>query len=278
MSITTTADRAADQALKQRHRSMWAQGDYAAVATEVISALGPRVVEAAGITAGQRVLDIAAGSGNVALPAARTGAQVVASDLTPELLAIGRSAAEAEGVELEWRVADVEALPFDDNSFDVVVSCVGVMFAPHHQAAADELVRVLRPGGRFAILSWTPSGFIGQLFATMKPYVAPAPAGVQPPPLWGSPGHVGSLFGERVASLTFTTSELTVDRFASGPEFRDFFKTRYGPTVVAYRGLTGEPARVTELDQRLAELGDRALTDGVMRWEYLLTTGTKAVG
>jgi SAM-dependent methyltransferase len=278
MSITTTADRAADQALKQRHRSMWAQGDYAAVATEVISALGARVVEAAGITAGQRVLDIAAGSGNVALPAARTGAQVVASDLTPELLAIGRSAAEAEGVELEWRVADVEALPFDDNSFDVVVSCVGVMFAPHHQAAADELVRVLRPGGRFALVSWTPAGFIGQLFATMKPHVAPAPAGVQPPPLWGSPDHVRSLFGERVDHLTFTTSELAVDRFASGIEFRDYFKARYGPTVVAYRGLADDPARVADLDQQLAELGDRALTAGVMRWEYLLSTGTKVVG
>jgi ubiquinone/menaquinone biosynthesis C-methylase UbiE len=254
---------------------MWAEGDYPAVVEQVIQALGPRVVAAAGITAGESVLDIAAGSGNVSLPAARTGAHVVATDLTPELLDTGRALAQAQGVDLEWRVADAEALPFDDNAFDVVVSCVGIMFAPHHQAAADELIRVLRPGGRFALLNWTPSGFIGRMFATRKPYVTAPPAGVQPPPLWGSEDHVRALLGDRVRDLTFETAELPVDRFTTGAEFRDFFKASYGPTVVAYRGLSDSSERASELDHALAPLGDQALTDGVMTYEFLLVTGTK---
>src|SRR5690349_9845080 len=159
-----------DTALKAKHAAMWAMGDYPAVATELIAPLGPVLVEAAGIAAGDRVLDIAAGSGNVAIPAARTGAYVVASDLTPDLLETGRQAAEAERLSLRWETGDAEHLPYADGEFDTVVSCVGVMFAPHHQQAADELVRVVRPGGRIGLVSWTPEGFIGQMFATMKPY------------------------------------------------------------------------------------------------------------
>ncbi|TDB89056.1 class I SAM-dependent methyltransferase, partial [Actinomadura sp. 7K534] len=157
-------------AVKAGHRKMWALGDYPSLAAEVIPSLGEVLVRAAGVTSGDRVLDVAAGSGNAAVPAARTGAKVVASDLTPELLEAGRKQADAD---LEWRQADAEALPFADGEFDVVLSCVGVMFAPHHQAAADELVRVCRPGGRIALLNWTPEGFIGQMFATMKPYAPP---------------------------------------------------------------------------------------------------------
>ncbi len=232
MSVTTTP---AGPDLKAKHRAMWASGDYADVAERVIPSLGPVLVEACGIRAGQRVLDVAAGSGNAAVPAARVGASVVASDLTPELLDRGRTDAEAAGVSLEWRTADAEALPFDDASFDVVMSCVGVMFAPHHQASADELVRVVRPGGTIGLLSWTPEGFIGQLFATMKTYVAPPPPGAQPPPLWGREDHVRALLGDRVEDIVATKQTLRVDGFGSGEDFRDYFKTQYGPTLAAYK-------------------------------------------
>ena len=151
-------DQALDQALKAKHAAMWAMGDYPAVATEVIATLGPVLVEAAGIGPGDSVVDIAAGSGNAAIPAARAGADVVATDLTPELLETGRQAAEAAGVALRWLVADAEAMPCDDGEHDVAISCVGIMFAPHHQRAADELVRVVRPGGRIGLLSWAPGG------------------------------------------------------------------------------------------------------------------------
>ncbi len=278
MTETQTIERAADQTLKAKHRAMWALGDYPAVATEVIAALGPEVVEAAGITAGQRVLDVAAGSGNAAIPAARTGAQVVASDLTPELLEVGRAAAEAEGLSLAWQQADAEALPFADDEFDAVISVVGVMFAPHHQAAADELVRVCRPGGSIGLISWTPEGFIGRLFATMKPYVAPPPAGVQPPPLWGSPEHVTELLGDRVTDLRTERRSLTVDRFEDAASFRDFFKACYGPTIAAYKFIAEEADKVAALDQDLLDLAARHLDADTrtMEWEFLLVTAHKA--
>src|SRR5215470_8275604 len=132
----------AGRALKAKHRAMWALGDYAAVATDIVAGLGPILAEACGVRPGDRVLDVAAGSGNAAIPAARAGASVVASDLTPELLEAGRRQAEQEGTRLEWRQADAEDLPFADGEFDTVLSCLGVMFAPYHQASADELVRV----------------------------------------------------------------------------------------------------------------------------------------
>ncbi len=194
--------------LKTRHREIWAKGDYPSVATNVIASLGPVLVEAAGIQRHTRVLDVAAGSGNVALPAARLGAEVVASDLTPALLAEGKRQAIAEGLDLDWCEGDAEDLPFASNAFDIVTSCVGIMFAPHHQASADELVRVTRPGGTIGLLSWTPSGFIGQMFATMKPFQAPPPPGVQPPPLWGDEQYVRSLFGDRVNFTSVTRESL----------------------------------------------------------------------
>jgi SAM-dependent methyltransferase len=279
MVETLDHDTAADAALKARHRALWGLGDYPAVANEVIPALGPVLVQACGIGSGDRVLDVAAGSGNAAIPAALAGADVVASDLTPELLDRGRALATGAGAQLEWRVADAEALPFEADSFDVVLSCVGVMFAPHHQRAADELVRVSRPGGRLGLVSWTPQGFVGQLFATMKPYAAPPPPGAQPPPLWGDEEHVTGLLGDRVGALSLTRRELLVDRFRDGAHFRDYFKANYGPTVAAYRGIAEDAARVAELDAALAELGDRFATradDGscTMPWEYLLVTAT----
>ncbi|ROR91256.1 class I SAM-dependent methyltransferase [Nocardioides aurantiacus] len=267
----------ADRALKARHRSMWALGDYPAVAREVIAGLGPVLVEATGVGPGDRVLDVAAGSGNVAVPAARTGARVVASDLTPELLEVGRRQAEAEGLVLDWEEADAEALPYAAAEFDVVLSCVGVMFAPHHHAAADELVRVCRPGGRIGLVSWTPEGFVGQLFATMKPYVAPPPAGVQSPPLWGREDHVTELLGDRVTDLRTERRTLEVDAFGDAAGFREFFKRCYGPTIAAYRGLADDPDRTAALDADLVDLARRSSTgpDGAMGWEYLLVTATR---
>ena len=193
---TATSPAEADRALKAKHRAMWALGDYPALADHIISDLGQVLTQACGVRPGDRVLDIAAGSGNAAIPAALAGASVVACDLTPELLAAGKQRAGQQGADLDWRQADAEALPFADGEFDTVMSCLGIMFAPHHQASADELVRVCRPGGTIGLLSWTPEGFIGQMFATMKPYAPPPPPGAQPPPLWGREDHVRSLLGE----------------------------------------------------------------------------------
>jgi SAM-dependent methyltransferase len=266
----------ADTALKARHRAMWALGDYHAVATEVIPDLGPVLVEATHLGPGDHVLDVAAGSGNVAIPAAATGAHVIASDLTPELLDQGRTDAGAAGVSLEWQVGDAENLPYDDNSFDAVTSCVGVMFAPHHQDAADELVRVCRPGGRIGLISWTPTGFIGQLFATMKPYVAPPPPGAQPPPLWGDIEHVRALLGDRVTNVRASQQLLSAGDLSDPVAFREYFKSNYGPTIAAYRGLAEDPERTAELDQALLDLVERFRTpDGSVEWEYLLVVATK---
>jgi SAM-dependent methyltransferase len=266
----------ADVALKAKHRTMWALGDYHAVATEIIPALGPVLVEASGITAGDHVLDVAAGAGNVAIPAAATGAHVTATDLTPELLDQGRADAEARGVLLDWQVADAEHLPFADAAFDVVTSCVGVMFAPHHQQTADELVRVCRPGGRIGLIAWTPSGFIGQMFATMKPFVAPPPPGAQPPPLWGDLEHVRGLLGDRVSEVTASQQLLEVPQLADPVAFREYFKSHYGPTIAAYNGLADDPARTADLDQALLDLAERFRSpDGGIAWEYLLVVATR---
>ena len=268
----------ADRALKARHRSMWAMGNYNAVATEVIPALGPVLVEAAGVKAGDRVLDIAAGSGNASLPAARAGATVVASDLTPELLELGRQQSEAAGLEIDWQEADAEALPYADGEFDVVLSLVGIMFAPHHQQSADELARVTRSGGRIGLISWTPEGFIGQMFATMKPYAPPPPPGASPPPLWGREEHVRELLGDRVSDVKGTVQSLTVDAFTGPEDFRDYFKRNYGPTMAVYKSLGEDADRIAALDRELADLAARfGFADGAttMEWEYLLFTATR---
>ncbi|MEU5884959.1 methyltransferase domain-containing protein [Spirillospora sp. NPDC047279] len=262
--------------LKARHRAMWATGDYAALATEVIPGLGQALVEAAGVRRGQRVLDVAAGTGNAAIPAALAGAEVVASDLTPELLDAGKAVAAQRGALLGWEVADAEAMPFKDEEFDVVMSCVGVMFAPHHRAGADELVRVTRPGGTLALLSWTPEGFIGQMFAVMKPYAPPPPPGAQPPPLWGDPDHVKALFGDRVDGFTAVRATAHIDRFRTPEEFRDYFKAFYGPTIAVYRNIADDPERTAALDAALADLARRHLNAGAMEWEYLLVIARKA--
>jgi SAM-dependent methyltransferase len=270
-----TAD-AEDAALKARHATMWGLGDYAAVARDVIPSLGGAIVDAAGVARGDRVLDLAAGTGNATVPAARTGASVVAADLSPALVDIGRRATADAGVDVEWHVADAEALPFTDASFDVVLSCVGVMFAPHHERSAAELLRVTRPDGRIALLSWTPSGFIGRLFGVMKPFAPTPPPGAQPAPLWGDEAHVRGLLGEAVTDVEATRRLLDV-RFDSPEAFRDFFKTAYGPTVATYRSIADDADRVAALDAGLAELAREATdADGLMRWEYLLLTARRA--
>jgi ubiquinone/menaquinone biosynthesis C-methylase UbiE len=269
----------ADGGIKAKHRAMWASGDYPAVVREVVGDLGPVLVEAAGIAPGQRVLDVAAGSGNASIPAALTGAQVVASDLTPELFRAGEQAAAEAGVRLDWREADAEALPFADGEFDAVLSCLGVMFAPHHQASADELVRVTRPGGTIGLLSWTPGGFIGQMFATMKPYAPPPPAGASPPPLWGDEDHVRELLGERAEVLSVERRELVVDHFPTPQDFLDYFKTRYGPTIAVYRSLAADAERVAALDAALRDLVDRFDRGSgrtSMVWEYLVLVARRA--
>lgn len=266
-----------DVALKAKHRALWAFGDYPAVATQVIAPLGARVVEATGIRPADRVIDVGAGSGNAAFPAARTGADVVASDLTPELLEEGRRAAQAQGLDLAWREEDAEQLPYDDGEFDAAISCVGVMFAPHHQAAADELVRVVRPGGRIGLINWTPEGFIGQMFATMKPFAPAPPPGVQPPPLWGDEAHVRTLLGDRVSDVEARRERLPVHNFGTPEAFRDYFKAVYGPTIAAYRSLADDPVRTAELDDALVDLArSHDLGDGRMEWEYLLLTARRA--
>ncbi|WP_083707333.1 class I SAM-dependent methyltransferase [Intrasporangium flavum] len=266
----------ADAAVKARHATMWGLGDYAAVARDVIPELGSTIVDAAGVARGDRVLDVAAGTGNATLPAARIGARVVAADLAPALVDVGRRATADAGLDVEWHVADAEALPFPDASFDVVLSCVGVMFAPHHERSSAELLRVTRPEGRIALLSWTPSGFIGRLFGVMKPFAPPPPPGASPAPLWGDESHVRSLLGDGVTGVEATRALLDV-RFDSPEAFRDFFKTAYGPTVATYRSIAEDADRVAALDAGLADLAREATdADGLMRWEYLLLTARRA--
>ncbi|HMI81285.1 MAG TPA: methyltransferase domain-containing protein [Solirubrobacterales bacterium] len=265
--------------LKQKHRKMWASGDYPSMVETFLLPLGPRLVEAAGIGPGERVLDVAAGTGNAAIPAAQAGAEVVASDLTPELFDAGRARAEAAGVELEWAEADAEDLPFEDESFDTVISSIGVMFAPHHQDAADELVRVTRADGKISLLSWTPEGMIGALFRTMGPFMPAPPPGAQPPPLWGGEDHLRELLGERVELERLERGVLEVTAFERPEDYGAHFKQRYGPTIVARANAENE-GRAKEFDRALDEFcrewnrgGD---DDARFEMEYLIAVGRRS--
>jgi SAM-dependent methyltransferase len=258
---------------------MWASGDYPSMVETFLLPLGPRLVAACGIAPGMRVLDVAAGTGNASLPAAAAGAQVTASDLTPELLDAGRRRAEAERLDLEWVVADAERLPFEDASFDVVMSSIGVMFAPHHQEAADELVRVCRPGGTIGLLSWTPEGMIGALFGAMKPFAPAPPPGAQSPPLWGGEAHQDELFGDRVTFTSRTRDVLEVTAFERPRDYGEHFKARYGPTIVA-RANAERNGHAAEFDAALdafCEKWNRGTPDRArFEMEYSLAVGTRA--
>lgn len=268
----------ADLALKERHREMWASGDYPRIGRELVAPLGRELVAALGIRPGERVLDVAAGSGNASVPAAAAGADVTASDLTPELLDAGRQAAAEAAI--RWEVADAEALPYPDRSFDVVMSCIGVMFAPHHQRSADEMSRVCRPGGRIGVLSWTPDGTIGRLFAAMRDFMPPPPEGASPPPLWGVEQHVRELFNGTLDQVAVQRHTLPVSFFADAVAFREYFHHNYGPSLSTYRLHANDPARVRALDSAVEELIDSesTTTDSglAMEWGYLLVTGIRA--
>jgi SAM-dependent methyltransferase len=264
--------------LKQKHRAMWASGDYPSMVETFLTPLGPRLVEFAGIGAGQRVLDVAAGTGNASIPAAQTGAEVVASDLTPELFEAGRVRAAAAGVELEWVEADAHGLPFEDGSFDAVISSIGVMFAPFHQTAANELVRVCRRGGTIGLLSWTPEGMIGALFRAMGQFMPPPPPGAQPPPLWGGEDHLRELFGDRVELEKVERGVLEVTAFERPDDYGEHFKDRYGPTIAA-RANAEKEGRAEEFDQVLSEFcagwNRGGEDDARFEMEYLLSAGRK---
>jgi len=260
---------------------MWASGDYPAMVETFLLPLGPRLVQACGIGPGMNVLDVAAGTGNASIPAAQAGADVTASDLTPELLEAGKQRAEAAGVELEWVEADAENLPFDDGSFDVVMSSIGAMFAPHHQEVADELVRVCRPDGTIGLLSWTPEGMIGALFRTMGPFAPPPPPGAQPPPLWGSEEHVAELFGDRVDFRLVEREVLEVTAFERPREYGEHFKAYYGPTIAA-RANAVRDGREGEFDAAVDQFSDEwnrgTPEQARFEQEYMLAVGSRVGG
>ena len=268
-----------DSEIKARHRAIWASGDYPSMVETFLLPLGPRLVEASGIGAGARVLDVAAGTGNASLPAARRGADVTASDLTPELLEAGQQRAAAAGLDLEWVEADAEALPFEDGSYDIVISAIGAMFAPRHQNTADELVRVCRPGGTIGLLSWTPEGMIGALFRLMGPYMPPPPPGAQPPPLWGSEAHVRQLLGDRVEFHRLDRGVLDVTAFERPRDYGEHFKARYGPTIAA-RANAVRNGREAEFDAALdafCEEWNRGTPDRArFEMQYLVAVGTRS--
>ena len=263
-------------------RQMWALGDYHAFATQTVWPVGPLLVHACGIARGQRVLDVAAGTGNTAIRAAQTGASVIASDLTPENFEAGRRAAAAHGVSLEWIEADAEALPFDDEEFDVVTSSFGAIFATDHAAVASEMVRVCRPGGLIGITAFKPEGVAKEFFELVGRYAPPPPPGVQPPLLWGDEGHVRELFGDRVESIEMRSGEYN-ERSAAGPDgYRRLFETTFGPVIAIREGLAAEPERLASFDRQFREFtirGNHGPPGGPAEYpyRYLLVIARKRV-
>jgi ubiquinone/menaquinone biosynthesis C-methylase UbiE len=274
-----TKAREADIELKAATRAAWARGDYHRFAKETVWELGEVLVRACGISPGQRVLDVAAGTGNTAIRAAAAGAEVVASDLTPENFEAGRREAEARGVKLEWVEADAEALPFADGEFDVVASSLGAIFAPDHRAVADEMLRVCRRGGTIGMLNFTPEGLISDFFGVLAPYMPPPPARALPPALWGSEEHIRELFGDRVETLEMTRRHY-VERASSPRDYRELFKEAFGPVVAIYASLAEEPERAAALDRDFLEFATRANSGppagpAGYRYEYLLVVARR---
>jgi 2-polyprenyl-6-hydroxyphenyl methylase/3-demethylubiquinone-9 3-methyltransferase len=232
--------------------NVWALGDYHRFALATVWDLGPLLVHACGVSAGQHVLDVAAGTGNVAIRAAMTGAAVVAADLTPENFDAGRREAHTQGVDIEWIEADAQALPFDDAQFDVVTSCLGAMFAPDHHAVARELLRVCRPGGVVGMINFVPEGAAADFFGMLAPFLPALPPGTLPPLLWGTTEHVRSLFGSRVVALDMTRREY-VERAATAREYHHLFRTSFGPMVTIYASLAAQLDRAAALDRDFLE-------------------------
>jgi SAM-dependent methyltransferase len=261
---------------KQQARAMWAMGDYPAI-VEKIASSGTRAVEAAGITDGDEVLDVACGSGNATVPAALTGAKVVGLDITPELLDAGRTNAAQAGVQIDWVEGDAEQLPFEEGSFDAVVSVFGCMFAPDHRAAATELARVLRPGGRLAVCAWTPAGNIGDFFRTVVMHLPPPPEGFQPPILWGIEDHARELFDGTGVALEFEQAAVEFVAESAG-EFLAEYEQKFPPIVTA-KATLGPEGKWDALRADLERLfeSQNLAEDGSYRapGEYLVIKGRK---
>ncbi|HEX3222974.1 MAG TPA: class I SAM-dependent methyltransferase [Nocardioides sp.] len=271
---TTRTEPSALEDLKVKQQKIWSSGDYGRIAWITVP-LAHELAEAVELRPGASVLDVACGTGHVALEAARTLCEVTGVDYVPELIEVARRRAEAEALEADFRVGDAEALPFADGSFDFVLSAIGVMFTADHDRAASELVRTCRPGGRIGLASWTPTGFVGRLLKTVGKHVPPPPA-AQPPTRWGTEEVVAELLGDGVHDVASYTASVT-QRFASPEAFADFFLTHYGPTYAAASRLddTGRTALRDDM-VRLAHEANRAL-DGtfVSDWDYLVVTAEK---
>jgi ubiquinone/menaquinone biosynthesis C-methylase UbiE len=261
---------------KKGARAMWAGGEYAEVA-ERIAAAGLKAVETAEVGSGDRVLDVACGAGNATIPAARTGAEVTGLDLTPRLLEQGREAAQTEGVEIDWIEGDAEDLPFEDASFDVVMSVFGCMFAPDHRRTAAEIARVAKPGGRVAICAWSPAGSVGQMFTTVSKHLPPPPEGFQPPNRWGDEEHVREIFEGTGLELSFEDAEVVWEG-ESAEAFYEEYQAKLPPLVAARATLEPEGRFEALREDMLAlyasqnEAGDGGFRS---RGEYLVIKGSK---
>jgi ubiquinone/menaquinone biosynthesis C-methylase UbiE len=262
---TTTPDFAA---IKQRQQATWASGDFAVVGT-TLQIVGELLAEAADVHAGEQVLDVAAGNGNATLAAARRFAEVTSTDYVPALLDKGRERARAESLPVRFEVADAEALPFADASFDVVLSTYGVMFTPDHARASKELLRVVRPGGRIGLANWTPDGFIGRLFKVVGTHVPP-PAGLKSPALWGSQPYLHELFGARAAQITCTRRQFNF-RYRSAAHFVQVFRDFYGPTHKAFAALDakGQQSLEQAITALIGELNVAGPSSLVVPSDYL---------
>jgi len=244
-------------ALKTRQQAAWASGDYAVIGT-TLQLVGERLAEACDLRWDQQVLDVAAGNGNATLAAARRGGQVTSTDYVQGLLDQGAARARAEGLTVDFQVADAEALPFGDAQFDCVLSTFGVMFAPDQARAAAEMARVCRPGGRIGLANWTPDSLVGRMFKVLGRQLPP-PAGLQAPSLWGVEAHLHSLFGESASSMQVTPCTFTF-RYRSAAHFVDVFRQWYGPVHKAFAALPADKAQV--LQQELVALLDEMNTAG----------------
>ena len=263
------------KAIKTRQQATWSSGDYAMIGT-TISITGELLCEAVDVRPGQRVLDVAAGNGNASLAAARRWAEVTSTDYVPALLERGRARAEADRLNITFKEADAEQLPFANGAFDVVLSVFGVMFTANQEQAASELLRVCRSGGKIGLVNWTPDGFIGNVFRTIGKHVPP-PAGVQSPALWGTEARLHELFGGGISNLSIT-KRMFVFRYRSAAHWLEVFRTLYGPVHKAFGALDAAGAASLEgaITALLDEFNVAAPGSLVVPSEYLEVIITKA--